>query len=429
MSASTSPHDYIGEHAPKPTVKVAPKPLYRAVRVLASLRLTVILFSLGMALVFFGTLGMTQDSIEGTVRKYFRSWFVMIDMQGFAEFAKVFLQADKDMKLPIKIPFLGGYTIGWLMFFNLAAAHAVRFKLSWKRIGIIMLHAGVVVLLAGEFLTGQLSVETHMRIREGETAEHVFSLTQTEFAVIDSSDPNVDSVVVVPGDRIENAKKDEWISHPDLPFDVQVFEYAPNADIRDYGPNEQPMADNGVGLRVGLKSIAKVKGTDSEGELNYPGAYFVLRAKNGESLGKYLFVTRLERRLQEVKVGDKTYNVVFRMKRTYKPYKVQLLKADHDVYAGTSTPKDFASTVTVNSPSGEYGPIRIWMNHPMYYQGETFYQSKMDTDSTGVKTTSLQVVNNPAWQAPYLACLMVALGMAIHFLIRLQAFMKRGGVR
>ena len=68
MSASNTPHDYIGERQQKAAVKVAPNPLYRVIRVLASLRLTVILFSLGMALVFFGTLGMTQDSIEGTVR-------------------------------------------------------------------------------------------------------------------------------------------------------------------------------------------------------------------------------------------------------------------------------------------------------------------------------------------------------------------------
>ena len=75
---------------------------------------------------------------------------------------------------------------------------------------------------------------------------------------------------------------------------------------------------------------------------------------------------------------------------------------------------------------GENGPIRIWMNHPWWYQGETFYQSGMITDPrTGAKTTDLQVVRNMAWTFPYFACGMVALGMAFHFLLRLVTFLPK----
>src|SRR5262249_28070713 len=49
----------------------------------------------------------------------------------------------------------------------------------------------------------------------------------------------------------------------------------------------------------------------------------------------------------------------------------------------------------------------------------------MYTDpETGMKTTTLQVVKNFAWTFPYLACSMVALGMMIHFLIRLTTFQR-----
>src|SRR5213076_1942225 len=123
------------------------------------------------------------------------------------------------------------------------------------------------------------------------------------------------------------------------------------------------------GLELSLERKAKVKGTDSSGEVNYPAAYVALRDKAGKPLGTFLFSTQM-RRPQVVTVGDKTYHVALRFKRTYKPYVVELIKAEHKVYAGTTTAKDYASTVVVHDPEqGDYGPVRIWMNHPMYYRG------------------------------------------------------------
>jgi ResB-like family len=348
-----------------------------------------------------------------------------VDVQGLVEFGKVFFGVNKDAHVSLKVPFPGGYTIGWVMFFNLLAAHAVRFKLTWKRSGIFLLHAGVIVLLAGEFLTGQLSVETRMMIKEGESADFASSLTETELVAVDPTNESFDQVVSVPGEMVAGAA--DWSGHPDLPFEYRVVEFFPNSDVTDVEPAAPNKADRGIGRRAALVQKPKVRGTDSSGGINYPAAYLELRDKEGKPLGTYLFTTML-RRSQPVTVGGKAYDVAFRFRRTYKPYEVHLIKAEHDVYPGTTIPKDFRSTVLVKDPElGEHGPIDIWMNHPMVYRGETFYQSSMDTDAgTGVKTTGLQVVKNPAWTAPYLACGMVGLGMAVHFLIRLLAFLQRG---
>src|SRR5262249_46348486 len=181
--------------------------------------------------------------------------------------------------LPVKLPFPGGYTIGWLMFFNLAAAHAVRFKLTWKRSGIFMLHAGVVILLAGEFLTGQFAVETRMLIKERDSSRFAISITDYELAVIDPSDAAVDQVVAVPGELLAEGDGGEWVTHQDLPFEFEVLEYMPNSELRDFNPGESPRADRGVGLRVGVEPKPKVKGTDTEGKINFPSAYLTLRGK------------------------------------------------------------------------------------------------------------------------------------------------------
>src|SRR5262249_28121579 len=161
MSASTVPHDYVGDKpAPKPA-RTQPSIAYKVVQAIASLRVTVVLFSLSMVLVLFGTLGMMHQSIEDCVKHYFRSWHAWLELRAITDFGHVFLPSifGTSGDLPGRIPFPGGYVIGWAMFINLLAAHALRFKLTWKRSGIWILHAGVIVLLAGEFFTGQYAVD------------------------------------------------------------------------------------------------------------------------------------------------------------------------------------------------------------------------------------------------------------------------------
>jgi hypothetical protein len=62
------------------------------------------------------------------------------------------------------------------------------------------------------------------------------------------------------------------------------------------------------------------------------------------------------------------------------------------------------------------------MNHPLRYQGMTFYQSGFDNNDT---TTILQVVQNPSWLIPYISCGLIAFGMVIQFGMHLTSFVRR----
>jgi ABC-type transport system involved in cytochrome c biogenesis permease subunit len=52
------------------------------------------------------------------------------------------------------------------------------------------------------------------------------------------------------------------------------------------------------------------------------------------------------------------------------------------------------------------------MNQPLRYGGETLYQASFANDD---RTSILQVVRNPGWRLPYLACGMVGLGLILQF--------------
>lgn len=101
------------------------------------------------------------------------------------------------------------------------------------------------------------------------------------------------------------------------------------------------------------------------------------------------------------------------------------LRLDHfkaEFYLGTDTPKNFESQVTMSTGSLKR-QARISMNNPLRYKNYTVYQASYDTDSKGRKFSTLAVVENPARFLPYISCLMVFVGLSLHFLI--QAFVAK----
>src|SRR4051812_35450687 len=107
------------------------------IKFFVSLRLTVVLLALSIILIFAATLDQVNLGIWAVQEKYFRTFIVLWNYKGF----------------PIPV-FPGGYFIGGLLLVNLVASHIYRFKFTWKKAGILLTHAGLIVLLVGELLTG-----------------------------------------------------------------------------------------------------------------------------------------------------------------------------------------------------------------------------------------------------------------------------------
>jgi uncharacterized membrane protein len=62
------------------------------------------------------------------------------------------------------------------------------------------------------------------------------------------------------------------------------------------------------------------------------------------------------------------------------------------------------------------------MNQPLRYGGKAFYQASFGKNDT---LSILQVVENPGWLIPYVSCVLVALGLLIHFGISLRRSLRR----
>jgi len=299
-----------------------------------------------------------------------------------------------------------------------------------KRAGIVLLHGGVGLMMFGELLVGLGAVEGQMPITEGQTANFVHDIRTWEVAIIDPAGDKEDHVTVIPKGAIEAALQSQQpIDHPDLPFKIEVLKVIPNGMPRPILPDDKKLATKGMGVNYAVDPEKQVAGTDSSGKIDQTAAYLKLTSKDGQDLGTYLVgITFSMLNFQDdISVGDKLYRMALRFKRTYKPYSITLKDVRKDDYIGTNTPKNYSSDVVINDPSRNVSDrdVKIWMNNPLRFAGETFYQSNYFKDQSGEETTTLAVVSNTGWMIPYVSCMIVAIGMLTHFSLTLSRFLQR----
>lgn len=458
--------------------KPPPGPVRAVLGFLGSLKLTVTLLAMSMFLVLAGTVAQVDRGIWTVVEEYFRCWFTLIPAQVFF---------PRDWKIPGEIPFPGGWTLETLLLINLMVSHSQRISLqargtrlvlglavsvvgvgvTWlvighgfdhdssagkvapfwrimrqliyatgaatilfggcrlifgRKAGIVLLHSGLIFMLVHEVFTGLVAVEAQMRIYEGQASNYGEAHRWAELAVIDPSDPRTDDVTVITHDALSGKRP---VIHPDLPFEAHFSgRFMKNAALKeDDGRGGNP-ATMGLGLQYVARAAQEAAGADSSGGVDLPAVYVELKEKGtGRSLGTWLFAVELTRP-QELTVGGKTYQLALRWRRVYKPYSVYLYDLRVKRYQGTGTAQDYSAFVRLSDPElGLERDVRIWMNNPLRYRGDTLYQSGFDERAEAY--TVLQVVDNESWMVPYVGCMIVAVGLLGQFLLHLAGFLRR----
>jgi ResB-like family len=369
------------------------------IRFFTSLRLTVVCLGFAILLVFFGTLAQVDLGLYKAQNEFFRSFIVFWGPK------------TATWKVPV-LP--GGYLVGGILLINLIASHVTRFKWTRAKIGIWLTHFGLILLLLGQLGTDMLSRESTLHLREGEAKNYSESDRQAELAVIDTTDPDTDKVFAIGQGSLMHKRE---IKPGDLPFTIRVKKFFANSNVQDRPADsaEPPPATEGLGPRAVVKEVPRVTAMDLR---DIPSAIIDIQAPD-KSLGTWLVSEYLDRPQQFI-YNNRTYRLQMRPRRYYSPFTIRLLEFRHDVYAGTDIPKNFSSRVQLQAPAtSENREVKIYMNNPLRYAGETFYQASFDPDNHG---TILQVVHNPSWLTPYLSCILVGLGLVVQFMTHLLGF-------
>ncbi len=372
------------------------------VDVLASLRVTVGLLLMSMVLVFAATLEQVHSGIWRVQEDFFRSVIVTWAVPGTG------------VSVPV---FPGGYTVGALLLANLVCAQAVRFRATWRSAGLHLAHAGIVVLLLGELVTGLTRRDGTLRLLVGQTKGYSEGLRSYELAIVERGEPAGQPAEVVPA---ADLARRSILETGRLPFEVAVVGYFPECLLQERaGPQDGIGADHGAGVGLSLVSAGQSPGGQATG---VPGAYIRVSSPAGV-VGTWLVSPLLAER-QFISLGGREWEIALRPERLVLPVSLTLLGVTNETYPGTAIPKNFVSRLRVSGgPSGEDREVTISMNVPFRTGGFTFYQYQMN--AAGGESV-LEVVRDPSWVVPYVACAMMGAGLIIHFLCSLVSFLGRG---
>jgi hypothetical protein len=374
-------------------------------RTLGSLRLTVYLLAFSVILVFFGTLDQIRIGIRGAQQIYFES------LLAFWYYPETWPMGGVLNKIPVPVP--GGYLIGPLLFLNLIFSHIRHFRLRWNIAGISLIHAGVMLLLIGQLVTNLTQEESYMWLDEGDQANFVRSFHNDELYLTKTNPDGTMGIFSYPFSELKDGKR---IDPENFPFDVEVKKVFQNAEIKNGGDAEGQSrygVNRGIGAQLNL-GVTEVASFHSSDKRDIRTAVVEILS-DSQSLGTYLVSNIFEDRFPEqtFSVDGTSYAVGLRFKKTYLPFTITLLDFRHDRYPGTNIPMNFSSKVRVENPSkGESQEVTVFMNNPLRYGGLTFYQASFAKQDTA---SMFQVVRNPGRQLPYIACILVSIGLLYQF--------------
>lgn len=381
----------------------------RFVRFMVSLKLQVVALFLLFILVGWGTFYQVEHGLYQAQQRFFYSWFFLAG--GF-------------------FPVPGGLLVLWILFLNLLLVILFRFQYKWSRIGILLIHLGLLVLMVGAGITYYFAKESFLDLREGEGSNLSSDYRDWEIAVwretlVDSqtnkshSDKKTRRVEALDLRELETGKE---VVFANADLRLKTTQFFPNA-TPDQGPrNDELRSPSGFWQ---LRSIA----ADKDPANDIPGARFLFDASGikGEIL-----LWGADQGPAWIAVPDKKNEVIavrLRKKKTLLPVTITLLKFNKEEHPGTRIASSYESRILLDEHTGNTPrtrEVRIYMNNPLRLARHTFFQASFSMEA-GQATSVLAVTENGGWIVPYLSSGLVFIGLFIHFGVMLFRRLSRKG--
>ena len=415
------------------------------VKLFASFGLATVTLIILLLITFLGTVEQTEHGLFESQAKYFESWFVWsIDMACVLRAMHVAYVGTWD--LPIMMP--GGLLAMIVLSVNLTVGGILRFEkeLRWllavvcwpipalrkplrpvpHRIGILISHTAIVIMLAAGLVSMVAKKDGAMGITEGRTNDEFQSFHDSVVEIEKLKPaPAKRSSIVIDGNLFKDVTsgKGRTFTHKDLPFDIMIFNYAVNAA-------PLPFKDQEVKNEVVDGYYVQPLKEELEQEKNADAAYAKVTLKDGTSTTGILW--RHSSEPFSVKVGEDEYGITLTRRAWKLPFAVRLDKFIHEVHAGTMKARKFTANVAVIDKSGSEHKRPISMNDPLRRDGYALFQSSFDpgAEASGrTPSTTLQVVSNPSDNWPLWSCIAAGIGMAIHFVWMLVLHINKTNAR
>lgn len=427
---------------------------------LGSLKLTVALLVFSFILIFFATLDQVRYGIYHAQEIYFESFLVFCPV--FSLIDTLISGNYRESFEYLRLPLLGGSSLGILLAVNLLAAHSFYFRPKIRFLGITILHAGLFLLILSGFISQITRWEGQMKLEEnGSPVFHATNYDQCEVVFVDPSHPAFDTVVAIDVAVLQKA----WQQKKSFTIDALSLRLTPVLFLEHAGVGKRTQLisqyktlentndpqihsiiqklENPLALAIDpwgdpllLKHHLDIRGiakdmdivlqqrpkSYKENTANLPAVVLNIETLQGQHLGTWLLSAGLDstHTPQLLNTPTKTYDIALRFRRFYQPFALQLIDFKKEDYPNSNIPESFTSQLHILA-EGATIPALIEMNEPLRYKGLTFYQSSFEDNET---TSILQVVKNPAYLLPYIGVAMVMLGLCWQFFFSLYHFQK-----
>lgn len=389
--------------------------------ILASFGLATIVLTLLLVITTLGTLEQVEHGLYESQAKYFESFFVTsIDLACCLR--AMHIPYAGAWNLPLPIP--GGYLLMLILSINMICGGIVRIRKTKRTMGVILSHGSIVFMLFAGLVSLYYKRDGAVALSEGQTTDEFQSFHDSVIEIEKLEPAPADGkrkAMVIDGELFKDliAGKGRTFTHKDLPFELMVMNYEVNAmPQRDKGNDPKLSVVDGYYLQPAKEEL--------EQEKNMDGAYVKIISKKGEPEQKGI-IWRFAAAPYSFKIGDEVYGVSL-SRRTWKlPFAVRLDTFERELHPGTERARKFTSHVTKFKDGREEKKI-ITMNEPLRGDGFAIFQNAFDMSERGgavVKSSTLQVVQNPSDAWPLYALILTMVGLLTHMLMQLVRFLSR----
>lgn len=414
------------------------------VRPLSSMILSVVLVVLLGLLTWLGTLAQIANSTYAVQQEYFESWFVQ---------AKLPVSIWGQHLFELVVPLPGAYPVMGLLFVNLMVGGLVRMKWNVRNSGILITHLGIALLLVAGFVKMHYSYAGNLSLYEAPPddasgapgrvyqSSRFVSFHDFELALLVDKGDQVEERVVpeqalwparlpeskLPKGSISGPGKIVTLSPEGLPFTLEVTDFVDHARALPKGPMVSSPCEVVDGNVLQPQSWPVNQQPRSEAEI--AGCYVKVVPKTGAPIRGILWgFPRLpfdgSRYPFTFTVDGVRYGLDLRHVTSELPFALKLDRFQKLDHPGTMSPKDFRSYVTVVDELGAQ-KAEIFMNNPLRRDGFVVYQTSWGPQPMGGPPwySVFEVSYNPSDMWPILACIVIAAGLLIHFVMKLVRFL------
>jgi len=360
----------------------------------SSLGLSTLLLVLLGILTWLGTLEQAEFGLHEVQKKYFESFF-LVHHAG---------------SLPIPLP--GANLVMCLLFVNLIVGGMLRMRRGVAQLGILIVHLGIAFLLVSSFVKMYYSEDGHVTLFEGQRSNYFESYTRWELSIVEQLEDGRLSERVVPQEDFTGVAAGGPVTliSSELPFDLVVESFLVNCEPLPKGPMfdvEVPVVDG-----VFLNALPQAPAA----EQNIAGAYVtVIERAGGERFAGILWGR--DAAPWTVRVDDRDWAIDLRHEHYPMAFTLLLDDFTKEDHPRSSMPKSFESDVTVVQGAAARA-LTISMNEPLRDGGLVVFQSSWGPSNARPGEplfSTFSVVRNPADRFPLWACIVIAIGLVLHF--------------